>query len=1319
MKFNNKIFRSGLSLLLLALLSSPYLFGKENVGQKRSSNKGMRSAASCAPASSAVELDVNNIRALIHNGGDMWWDLTNNPRYEVPKLPVSQAASAKHSSFAGSLWIGGVDESGQLRVAAQTYRQSGNDFWPGPLTDGGATVDDVTCESWDKHFEIEKAEIDAFRAAYSAFIDGGTAVNMDNFPAVKAWPAFGEDADGNRLALAPFVDVDGDPFNYTPEAGDYPDIAPCPGGGTPDKAIWWVINDKGDVHTETGGEAIGLEIQMLAFGFSTANAINDMTFYKYKVINKAAISLNDTYMGQWVDADIGNFSDDYVGCDVDRGLGFAYNGAAVDGTAAGYGANPPAFGVDFFQGPIGDQGLRLPMQKFVYYENDFSLRGNPEVATHYYGYLRGFWKDGSRMVDNGTNGYPGSGPGPETDFMYPGDPGWCGGVSTGWSEVSAGNQPFDRRFLQSAGPFTLQPGAVNDIVVGAVWARGFTNQNLGSVCELLTADDVAQALFDACFQLLDGPDAPELTIEEYNQELLLSWDYPAIKQTLYNNYNESYLQADPVLVSQGVADSLFRFQGYILYQLKNASVSGSELFDSDLARILVQCDVKDGVSTIVNRTEQSVPGLSQPVIVDQVMVQGGNEGIVRSVRVTEDLFSATDDRRLKNYTTYYYGILAYAFNDTASDGRKFIQGNRFFSNTPGMPHPIDFENFGTVVGSGYGDAVEVTQIAGVGNGGNYVEVTSASEAEILATDSVGAITYMPGRSPINLKVINPKEVIEGNYRLEVVIDSFAGTWDTIAFVDTANYVYDSTFYEWILFESGQVVGFSTYIKRVSRGAFSNSVDFRPEPLSGVERPIEGHGISISVDNPIANGDTNVSGLIGVTKIYDDPLQNWLGGLSDNDGLPIWNWILSGREDSDRGYGGPSEPNKVNKNYDPEEVFEELENGTWAPFCLAASFQNADQDGKIVPGVTVGVGPPQRVISPANAINLDELSDVDIVFTSDISKWSKCVVVETASDASLGTGAWPMSARWDYPIVNAGDMDKDTGAILSEEQGKSWFPGYAIDVNTGRRLNIFFGENSWDRVNNGDDMIWNPTSDNGPNGTRAGGRHYVYVTDLTYDGCESIYDLLRNGLATNYTGIIGSTIWLDPPPINNAINDTTTDMRQVYRHVAWVGTPMLTSNFDFNSPLDIPTETRIQLRVNHPYASRANTNDYPIFTFSTEGIAAVTGVKEVADSSVLNDIRIVPNPYYAFSSYEATQLQTIVKLINLPQRCKIRIYTLNGNLIRTYIKDSDNPEQRWDLKNQDGVPIASGVYIIHVDAFEYGEKVVKFFATMPKIDLNAF
>ena len=55
-----------------------------------------------------------------------------------------------------------------------------------------------------------------------------------------------------------------------------------------------------------------------------------MTFYSYKIINRSTETLNETYFGQWVDPDLGNYQDDYVGCDVELGLGYCYNGDADD-----------------------------------------------------------------------------------------------------------------------------------------------------------------------------------------------------------------------------------------------------------------------------------------------------------------------------------------------------------------------------------------------------------------------------------------------------------------------------------------------------------------------------------------------------------------------------------------------------------------------------------------------------------------------------------------------------------------------------------------------------------------------------------------------------------------------------------------------------------------------------------------------------------------------------------------------------------------------------------------------------------------------------
>ncbi|MDA8857903.1 T9SS C-terminal target domain-containing protein, partial [Flavobacteriales bacterium] len=495
-----------------------------------------RVAAGCNPSKSKTDLDVNNVRTTIMGGGDMWWDLAD-AQYEIPK------GSKKNSMFAGALWIGGVDDGGQLKVAAMTYRQDGNDFWPGPLNVNNATISADECVTWDKHFKLDRSEVEEYVARFAT---DPTYVIPNS---ILEWPAHGNEALGQDEFLAPFYDANGNDL-YEPYDGDYPDYNIT---GTNDNArlfgdqtLFWIFNDKGNIHTETEAEPLGLEIHAQAFGFTADNEVNDMTFYNYKVINRSTLPLNDTYFGQWVDPDLGYYLDDYVGCDVNLGLGICYNGDAEDEGADGYGFNPPAIGVDFFQGPIADpndgidndrdglidegydgldnnnNGLiddpqereQIIMSKFVYYNNDFTTMGNPESGTDIYNYLRGIWKDNVPMTYGGDG--HGGGSGSTTDecnFMFPGtsDASFAG---TEWTEVTAGNVPADRRFLQSAGAFTLQPGAVNVITTGVVWARAKSGGQTASVQLLKIYDREAQALFDNNFDILNGPDAPDVTVRE-------------------------------------------------------------------------------------------------------------------------------------------------------------------------------------------------------------------------------------------------------------------------------------------------------------------------------------------------------------------------------------------------------------------------------------------------------------------------------------------------------------------------------------------------------------------------------------------------------------------------------------------------------------------------------------------------------------------------------------------------------------------------------------------------------------------------------------
>jgi hypothetical protein len=104
---------------------------------------------------------------------------------------------------------------------------------------------------------------------------------------------------------------------------------------------------------------------------------------------------------------------------------------------------------------------------------------------------------------------------------------------------------------------------------------------------------------------------------------------------------------------------------------------------------------------------------------------------------------------------------------------------------------------------------------------------------------------------------------------------------------------------------------------------------------------------------------------------------------------------------------------------------------------------------------------------------------------------------------------------------------------------------------------------------------------------------------------------------------------------------------------------------------------------------------------------------------LEEINIVPNPYYAFSGYEPNRLENRVKFINLPERCTISIFNTGGTLVRKFRKDNDLTYLDWDLRNTSNIPIAGGVYICHVEVPGVGEKVIKWFGALRPLDLQNF
>ncbi|MGF1563856.1 MAG: T9SS C-terminal target domain-containing protein, partial [Flavobacteriales bacterium] len=743
-------------------------------------------ATGCAPATALRDLEWNNVRALISTNAVLWHDRSqSNGAYEVPK------GSGLSSMYGGSIWMGGRSPDGQLKLAAMRYGSTGSDYWPGPLTtDGAAETNELVCQEYDR-FE-RTLRLDAIRhRQYFDCINSDDCdlaeLNLEDYVIPSyffTYPAQGNVALGQDFYLAPFYDYDGDAI-YDPSTGDYPwydflseincaerrreDQVPLFG----DETYYWIFNDKGNVHSESQGEPIGMEVRAQAFAFSTNDEINNMTFYNFVLINQGTQTLTETYFGVFVDNDIGNFADDYVGCDVQRGLGYGYNGDAFDepgALSAGYGANPPALGVDFFEGPYQDSdgidnpltpvfanaidSLGIPyggigigygdgiidnerfgMRKFLYFNFTGGLNGLPTLAAEYYNYMRGFWRNGQRMAYGGDALNPNTGADLNipADYMFPDDTdpfnwGTLGVPVEPWTEQTAGNPPGDRLFLQSAGPFVLQPGDYNNITVGVVWARATGGDPFESVELLRLADDKAQALFDNCFEIVSGPDAPDVDVVELDREiiLILSNDNP-----ISNNFNESYVALDAAIPSSTTdleplsdLDRSYTFQGYQIYQLSGPTVSVSDLGDIDKARLLFTVDKDDDIDVVINYTRDQTMG----VPVAQLMADGENAGIRHSFRILNDAF-ASGDPRLINHKTYYYLVLAYGYNNyeefnpvllTGQDEQykasRSAAGGSAIRVYTGIPHKPNIGGGGTILNSSYGDGVPITRLEGTGNG---------------------------------------------------------------------------------------------------------------------------------------------------------------------------------------------------------------------------------------------------------------------------------------------------------------------------------------------------------------------------------------------------------------------------------------------------------------------------------------------------------------------------------------------------------------------------------------------------------------------------
>lgn len=338
-----------------------------------------------------------------------------------------------------------------------------------------------------------------------------------------------------------------------------------PGLAGADQVLWFVVNDLDSLTTARlyGTPPIGMEAQVTCWAYKRPGGLGDVVFQKYRLIYKglattpAEARIDSMVVSKWVDADIGNYSDDYAGYDVPGQFAYAYNSGPSDFEFDKVPAVPSVVGYALLQGPrtpragstaYWDGGLvdgyeNLPAASFTYFDGDTRTgdsRTGFSRAVVMWSVMRGyqavFAQNPPCMVDPLTGGC--------TKFELTGDPetfsGWVDGGVT---------RAGDRRLLLSTGAFQMARGDTQEVVFAL--GGGVGADNRGGISALRRNLGAARDLFLSNFAAPAAIPLPGLRTVELDRKIILDWESDTAAMAAVEAY-----------ASQG-----FRFENYELFQL--------------------------------------------------------------------------------------------------------------------------------------------------------------------------------------------------------------------------------------------------------------------------------------------------------------------------------------------------------------------------------------------------------------------------------------------------------------------------------------------------------------------------------------------------------------------------------------------------------------------------------------------------------------------------------------------------------------------------------------------------------------------------------
>ncbi|KAB2851857.1 MAG: hypothetical protein F9K42_04665, partial [Ignavibacterium sp.] len=542
-----------------------------------------------------ARFNINKISTWIKNDGESDNNRNGNSGFVYPK------GSNKACFFqSGLVWGGKVN--GQIRVGGSTYNSG---LKPGKILANGEAENSEL-----PHVRIYRVRRDYKSADLSMEAeDEGKSINDIFKQYEKDWNEWRAE-DG-----APFEDINNDGI-YNPKI-DIPGVIGA------DQTIWFVANDLDEEQVKSlyGSLPIGIELQATFWGYKIEGTpLNNIMFRKYVVINKSRNNIKDMYFSMWSDPDLGDATDDLVGCDTLKNMSFCYNGNSVDATYHSY---IPACGFVLLQGPVvpgnpddvaeqfgnkinGKKNLGMTsfhgMMKSAGFNN--KIYGDPNLGDYnkgtlaWYNFFQGNWNDGTPFPIPDVLG------GGSTKFPFSGDPLTGEGYVDGILFL-----PADRRMGLGTGPFTFAEGDSQEVIFAQIAAGGVPQiERLESIKILKQYADFAIEFYKRDYFNFDKS-SPSVNGIGFENSILLKWDV-----------DKSYSSSNK-----------FPVQGYNVYQLPELNSKINEY------KRIKTFDIVDGIKNII--------GFSKPFdgYSTEVKQFGTDNGIEKFIKIDKDYF---DNSRL-------------------------------------------------------------------------------------------------------------------------------------------------------------------------------------------------------------------------------------------------------------------------------------------------------------------------------------------------------------------------------------------------------------------------------------------------------------------------------------------------------------------------------------------------------------------------------------------------------------------------------------------------------------------------------------------------